>query len=259
MGYCLLTAITFLPVIARGDSISTEVVCDAGPMAMTSATSCSESYTENGITATAQEEINLSVTSPTNSSDYFVLQLSNSGDARDGYYEPPDAGASASANVDFTLTTAGPERSGYIQVVQPGFFFAEYSITGLSLSIGTLPGDACTGEFDCSIAEAPAIYPDTYNFTLGNSFSFDFAYSSLLDATFEDGQADTTGDYTLEFRFLESDGVTPVAILPEPSTWIPVCTALLCLAAFSLRKRYGYSLPTRPLKQTGQTSRRISR
>lgn len=225
--HCLWIALAIAPSILCADTIALQVACSADQAGTVSESSCS---LQDSNYDAATEQLTVSATRPESLSGYFAFELSNGGMARGG------SGASASANVDLSFRTDGPKRPGYLEVIPTLAGNTTYSITNLSFSIGALDG-ACYGLY-CSFSTMRTNFPDLpgiYDFTLGDPFSLDVNYSSILDAGWEDGLADAGVDFTLQFRLFESDGVTPVAINPEPGTWI-LCV-IGVLVAFALASR----------------------
>ena len=231
-----LLALMFAPALLQGDTIVTQVTCASGNQSgIVASSACSQSAAGNLV----QESLATSITQPGSASDYFTFQLSDIGMARAQLFAP-DATASSSASVDISLTTAGASRAGYIEVIPYLNGDAIYSVSNLSFSIGTLTGSCATRLSTCSVSSMGVNYPSfprMYAFTLGDTFSLDVNYSSMLDALYEDYQADTDLNFDLQFRFLEADGVTPVALSPEPSTWTLAGVGLLGALLVVRRKR----------------------
>jgi len=139
-----------------------------------------------------------------------------------------------------SLKTAGPARSGYIEIVPAISADAEYASPSLSFSIGALQGACDSRMSNCFLSSSSANYPQfprIYAFTLGDPFSFNLNYSNVLDALLEDGRANSRVNFTLGFRFFESDGVTPAALNPEPSTWTLAGIGLIAAFVLSRRRR----------------------
>ncbi len=226
--YCLLLLIVLLPAVGRGDSITTQVTCSVpGQVAVVAAGSCSQQGSNQ---SAAQESIAAFVGYSSSAPDYFTVQLNNSGAA--GGNIGSNAETSSSANVSLALQTAGPVRPGFIEIVPAYDADAEYaSLSKLSFSLGYLQGACGAPSRSCSLNNPGANYPNfprIYNFNLGDPFSVDVNYASGLDALSEEDDAHASLQFALQFRFFEADGVTPVAISPEPST---SALALIALAA----------------------------
>lgn len=223
---CLLFGLASLATICRGDSLTTQVSCSTPTQGTSGSTSC----TVNDLAGNAATEtIAATATYPSSPSGYFVFTISDTGDAESSYGNyGPNVEASSSVNMAFVLRTVGPERPGYIEIIPPDPT-SEYSTIDLSYSIGDLQA-SCAGyepNGGCFVSATPANgpgqNPKIYDFTLGVPFDFTVNYSDVLNAPYEDGLADVDTASTLQFRFLEADGTTPVALNPEPSTWALVC------------------------------------
>lgn len=234
--YTLFAILLLAPAIGRSDTISTQVTCSIpGQPTMVASGSCSQSGSLN----TAQETLTATVTPQSSSSNYFIIQLNDSGKALANLNS--DSSASSSATIDLSLQTAGPARAGYVEIVPTYSGDTEYaSLSNLSFSIGYLQG-SCTMMNGCLLSSPGVNYPNEprlYSFNLGDPFSVDVSYSSLLDAGSEDYDADTSVNFALQFLFFESDGVTPVAVSPEPGSWSLIFGGLTA-AGFLVRRRVG--------------------
>jgi hypothetical protein len=153
------------------------------------------------------------------------------------------------AEINVTLSTSGPVRSGYLGLSFPQF--------GSVPTLGTSDGWSNTatlsiGNFQASCFNSSAVEyctaPDLYvldsgatalvPFTLGQTFALDFtlrneAYSGLISGFASGGFAGT-----VEVRLFEADGVTPVPLydVPEPGTFALIGFGFA--AALSLGRRH---------------------
>ena len=231
----LLAALVLAPSLACADSISTQVTCSVpGQPGMVASSSCSQQGSNQ---SASQQSITTSVLLPGSLSDYFSIQLTETGRAAANIGS--DSQSSSSATISLTLDTAGPQRAGYIEVVPSYSANTEYaSSSNLSFSIGSLQG-SCGGTLSvCSLSSPGVNYPNfprMYEFTLGDPFTLDLDYFSVLDAQSEDYSANSYVNFTLQFSLFEADGVTPIAISPEPSTLFLACAG--SIAAILIRNR----------------------
>jgi len=240
-GLCLLIAPCIFPALGRADSINTQVACfTAGQAGVSDGTSCSLT----GAYGMAQDNLQVSVSYPTSPSSYFTIQVTDTGTAAAaGGNFGPDSGVESSASVNVTLDTVGQERAGYVEVSELPNLDSEYANSTLAFSIGDLQGNCQAPHLDgyCYLNTPGANYPTLprlYDFTLGDPFSVQLAYTNFLDAIYEDGQADIGGSFSLQLRFFEDDQVTPVALSPEPETWGLITVALVSLAVYGARRRF---------------------
>jgi hypothetical protein len=141
----------------------------------------------------------------------------------------PNSQSTAVANVQFTLATAGPARSGYVLIsggnsCHNSLQFAEVVVPGVA-------------SFECFAPNGPAISAagQLYPITLGTQLRISAFAASSTNGNNSNIQADLSN---VSLLFFESDAATPVAasVIPEPST-ILLCTSALGLLTFAFRKR----------------------
>ncbi len=241
-GLCLLIATCTLPCISRADSMNTQVSCyTSGQAAVSGANSCSVA----GADGYANDNLQLALTKAVLSSDYTTVLLSENGVAHSSQsYRsavPNDAAVSSSASLDLTLNTPGPARPGYIQVEIVSGLDTEWGLASLAFSVGPQRGGCYQHTSDCSLGSAPPVTSllplRFYDFTLGDPFSVQLAYTDSFSTAQDSTTSPITGFFELQFRFFESDQVTPVAINPEPSTWGLIAVALVGFSVYGVRRR----------------------
>jgi hypothetical protein len=141
----------------------------------------------------------------------------------------PNSQSTAVANVQFTLATAGPARSGYVSIS------GENScLNSLQFAEVVVPGVA---SFECFAPNGPAISAigHLYPITLGTQLRISAFAASSTNGNNSNIQANLS-DVTL--LFFESDGATPVtaSVIPEPSTML-LCTGAFGLLSLAFRRR----------------------
>ncbi len=163
--------------------------------------------------------------------------------------------ASATSSVSFfkNFTTAGPLRSGFMFVqlidhnvsaednVLGGGTFYNYLLRNSSPDAGASCG-MDVAQRQCGLSADYLRHFDNlggFSVVLGQTFSLEFegwlsGYASPLT-----GNGSSSLDLDYQFRFVESDGVTPVQVLaaaPEPATWQML--GLACTGLALVRKRW---------------------
>lgn len=157
---------------------------------------------------------------------------------------PQSGEGDAMGTTTLSLLTSGSMRTGLIEFsqtvqFQPG---PDPPRSSAAVTVGGLSSQCagpstffltCTGNMGA--ANRP---PQRLPFTLGQPFTFSenlmlSASSSNPAGVVESG----TGSVSFQFRLLEADGETPVAIaaVPEPSTWTLLAFSAVMLVAYSLR------------------------
>lgn len=180
----------------------------------------------------------------TDPSQFSTLLTSQSAIAYQTNQAPPGAiygpGSSATIAINYATTvhTAGVVRSGYLQIGpntsgNANFYYDGLStmITGFDISPAPLnTGNPNTTVIDCSSQPTLVGCEPSGNYwqnirgfipvTLGTNLGL-FAQGSTRDSAFMfDGSSGGRLDTSFQFRFFESDGVTPVAAseVPEPAS-----------------------------------------
>ena len=164
--------------------------------------------------------------------------------------------AASQVSVNEALLTTGSARSGFVQInASAGFdgtlHVASAQLGGLSLgpigvacdNLGGI-GQSTTCLIYTGAREQDHQLPVTgieYPFTLGQAFNFSYS-SSAGGSTYPSNNGGADANFQFQFRFLEADGVTPVAVeaVPEPGTFALFGVALGALTAgrcFHLRHR----------------------
>lgn len=159
------------------------------------------------------------------------------------------AGASASMNYNAQIITNGPVRSGFLQIQftysSQAFDDGRAEITSgftFPSTINPLVSCAATRSLDpCSPAPGYYSFFGLIPVTLGEVLTLQ-SVGTLLNVTdtFVAGSGGSVG-LNYQFRFLEADRLTPVAVAqtPEPSTSVLLgCGALGLLCATYLRRLF---------------------
>lgn len=162
---------------------------------------------------------------------------------------------SASTNVSIqyqaSILTAGALRPGYLQITHteiPNFFYnGEATLTtGFTLypqfdPVNPITLLSCDSRNGCS--PGVGYYSNLHSLipvTLGSTLTLESLGVLSNQAGFVDGQSGGSLQVSFQFRFLEADGTTPVALTatPEPASWalIGAGFAMLCSRA-RLKKR----------------------
>lgn len=163
------------------------------------------------------------------------------------------AGASSSVSFYKNFTTAGPLRSGFmfVQLIDHNVS-AEDNILGAGtfynrlLTNSSADANASCGmdvaQLQCGLSADYLRHFDNlggFSVMLGQTFSLEFegwlsGYASPLT-----GNGSSSLDLDYQFRFVESDGVTPVQVFaaaPEPATWQML--GVTCAGLGLTRKRW---------------------
>jgi len=233
--------------------ITTSVSCQSyGAQTITAVSTCEQGgpLNQQGTSPSyAFASAEASVTLQTQATDWLTISMKNTVNPVDGaawmeehdtlppnYISAP-AFASASVYVHIDSYTLGPVRPGILQIQwTPNWLVsygdvqatAGYSIQDPLLYNGALTG-SCGGAFaNCT---GPGVHAPPIPFQLGTDFAFD-SYATL-NASSLDGIGSGLDGLLLQFRFYESDGVTPVLSLnpptsaPEPASWALTAFATL--------------------------------
>jgi hypothetical protein len=166
--------------------------------------------------------------------------------------QPASAGSQVSVNE--TLLTAGSVRSGFVQISASGsgsFDARSPDSASIGLSFGPIQF-VCLQQGGREVSLNCQLYPDPrlrppplqspaqVEFTLGQAFQL--SYSGTVGAGSGthpglDSSAGADANVQFQFRFVEADGVTPVAVegVPEPGT-LALFGAALVLLAVSKKK-----------------------
>ena len=233
--YFASLAVLILPVALPAATISIQTTCQpyGQPLIVTNNGCVAGTPTPSFDGGLVSARGSLSFALAPSAADWSTLQMSATAlaqlakvgpDPNPVYYSTQ---ALAQVALSGLFTTTGPVRSGFVQLQTDGYG-------------GNGPGDGSgSGVIEIgSSVELPNItIPNhLFDFTLGEAFSIHYmgqanAYSD--PAVEGPGYGDTAT--TIHFRFLEADGLTPVAVsevttAPEPST-----LALLGLSLLSFR------------------------
>ncbi len=157
--------------------------------------------------------------------------------------------AAASAEIRLNLSTDGPVRAGLLEVELSAFSWidAPEGYSGqMNLAIGSVTVSCqSTGHAVCA---SGGYYIGTNNalflpFTLGQSFTFDFAQNATVNGDLFSGASEGRDQTAIAFRFLEADGSTPAGMYdpptaaPEPGTWGIVALGVLGFALWKGARR----------------------
>lgn len=235
-------ALFLFAAFTLADSMNTQVICGSTGVANVTGSNTSSVTGPDG---TARDALYLTTTYPTTTSGYFTVNLTEDGLAHSTLVNYAAGGGDvlSSASLDLTLNTSGPLRAGYLEPLLTGNAGAGFALAQLRFSIG---GNEYQGGCDgkrlnggCNAGPMPAnnpTQPFLYNFTLGTPFQLQLSYTDDLDSGLEESTAQVDESFTLQFRFLESDGITPVAISPEPCTLSLTALALVSVSILGLRR-----------------------
>lgn len=243
--FSLLFVLTALPAFASSVTVS----CDppGETIGGTVSAQCSGQGDE-GRTASASASFALNIASdPANFSILSTVQVTSAAIA--GYQVPLSTSSLATTQINWDdyLLTADPVRAGYlkIQSIQTptvgtdgagGFVNFGFSTAGNGITTGFIGCDnfgGCVPGNGGINAEDPLI-PITLGVPL--ELISQGAASANAERIVDDIQAVAIMIESYEFRFLEADGVTPVAVseAPEPATVLLVGAVLT--AAFLLKR-----------------------
>ncbi len=175
------------------------------------------------------------------------------------------AGATSQVSDSETFTTVGPLRSGYmvVQLVDGNVTAGDNSVGAGNFSMSLVPNNVAPqgASVGCGMDVAQAACGSSsdylrhfsslegFSVELGQAFTLGFDGSLSAIASQLIGNGSSTLDLDYRFRFLESDGVTPVQVFsaaPEPGTWqlmaitgAGIAIARMRLARLSGRSRCG--------------------
>jgi hypothetical protein len=244
----LLTAAT-----AFADSATTVFCFFPGTALTTDPNSCQISGPPDlsgfsGVNASSQVSFSLAG----NATDFTDLHFTQSAIARAPlgapYYGPLPIAISSASLTGVTLTTAGPDRAGLIQVLYtPMVTVTSDGINGnYSVSLPGVPTVGCnlTG---VTSADACQQYVQNFqnhlfSFDLGTQFDFNLAGVLTAYGNSDNSNASGYADVDYRFRFFEADGLTPVAVqlvTPEPASWTLLVVGVLLII-------FGRCRPTTP-------------
>jgi hypothetical protein len=165
-------------------------------------------------------------------------------------YTYASSAGSATAQLHFDLYTDGPSRIGIFQVRQnpalTGFAVGTNDAAGAGAQLALYDGSpfpftvTCSSNFGCSLPgpSAPVFY-----YSLGSPISVDASSEAFTETPFGNSYAST--NVSIQFRFLEADGITPVVInsgipvsaVPEPGTF-SLYLIMGALMALTKSKKY---------------------
>lgn len=251
----VISILIFSATPVSGNSITTSVTCQlwGSPALITGRSYCSSGTpppTSGPPPPYAAATASASLKLPTTADGWVTINLSTSifgtdaaayldsiGQLPPGYARAPSSGT-ASADLHFDLYTDGPGRVGIYQIrLNP-----DASTTVLANDAASIGGNViirntsafisetdCSNDFFCNVPDpsAPVFY-----FQLGSPFTVDGNSSAYR--VLSESNAYAFADISLQFRLLESDGVTPVVIhtgVPEPGI------LAMCLLGFGLLRR----------------------
>ena len=186
----------------------------------------------------------------TSYSDIHAVQTIQLGEAwaqADTY--PAPASATSTAQLSTNLTTAGPVRDGLLQIVFTNRSLgypsagAGWGTFSLSLNAGLESSLGCGISWSTCNATSVAEHYNALGgliVPLGTAFSLNYngIFNAFAGGTAE-GNGSGTVDLDYQFRFLEADGITPVAVLsaaPEPTSF-GLLGISLAATAFCKRRR----------------------
>jgi len=176
-----------------------------------------------------------------------VAYLENTGQITPGTYTYASSGALASAELHFDLYTDGPSRTGIFQIRRnPSFFNILPVVANDAASargnVALYDGSPFPFTVDCrnnSGCNLPGPSAPVFYAPLGAAISVDASSIAGTQTPFGNSYAST--DISIQFRFLEADGVTPAMVhtgVPEPTTWafLLIGGAFLCKFAIKREK-----------------------
>ena len=219
------------PVSVRcGAPLTSSITSDSVSAASCSSFTNGYSYSGGGASATANVALQLAANGPDFSSltTYQYAYAQQAPRQSTNSFFGAAAQTSIAVSYSSTLSTGGPVRSGYLQIEGYGYG-ANFNDGGASMTSGILlgSGNLYQTEITCysnSSYCTPGIGYYTYNslipVTLGTSFIIEANGSTSNAAAGFDGLSGGSLNTVYNFRFLEADGVTPVAVsqVPEPVT-----------------------------------------
>ncbi len=235
-----------------GTSYSTS--CSADGSSMTVGTqSCSAGISMKGASFAAADA-NVVASVAANPAQYSDLHARQSIRLNTGQGSTLTAGATSNVSYSENFTTAGPLRSGFmlVQLVNRNLTAGDNSIGEGNFSMSLIPNNfapqganvGCgmdVAQMECySSSDYLRHFSDLGGFSveLGRAFTLGFNGSLSGMAGQFMGNGSSTLDLDYQFRFLESDGATPVQVFsaaPEPGTWQLLLTTSAGIA--TARKR----------------------
>lgn len=241
--------LTALPAV--GSSVTAS--CDPpGPTIVGTFTAQCSGQGTNNAQSNASVSINLQLAA--NPADFSLLNTAQTTSANFTLQSPIggiSVSAATSIRFDEYLTTAGPVRPGYviIQAFSPNTLAVDGSGGQV---VFNFPANSAGTEVGCSVQDGQECVPS--NATIAalhplNAISLGVpveltAQGSLTSSAYNFPTENTTfgGVYgRYEFRFVEADGVTPVAVseTPEPSTVLLLGAPLLAVLARKKKVKSG--------------------
>ena len=165
-----------------------------------------------------------------------------------------EASASASTSLSLNLETAGPIRPGYVELQFPETNFngnwesaagdnrGSYSFSMGGISIRCAAGDYLMAS-NCSFSDQ---HGDFYDFYLNNATLFPWILGTAFTmninqqsfAYSDQGLGETGATTELLFKFIEEDGVTPVALSAAPESGTMSLLALPLILFALTRAKY---------------------
>jgi len=245
-----LLLVLFSGVAITSADVITNATCQVGTNpAVSSSSNCSINATNSQPSSRASVAVDqLSVIPGEGLSTPFMVTLSGltSATPLSNIGDGPNIASTATANatVTYQLSTLDPVRQGVLTYagsysnwqVGPGDDSAQFSASLASLS-GSCGGGAlpfCSG----SLLGVPV--PRSVPFTLGNSFSLQFADTLMAYGDpLVQGPGFASNTVFLNFQLFEADGRTPVALYaaPEPGTFGLLLTSVVGLGIVVVRTR----------------------
>lgn len=137
--------------------------------------------------------------------------------------------ASASGDISLNLNTSGPIRQGFVRIIyEPSWITSAGDFQGLlNVRLGNIQTTCNVNPAQfCSFPLVPSSTAPGNAFTLGQSFTLDLRQTTTASGNFTQGSSLNRVTTTFLVQFLESDGLTPVAVseIPEPATWTLIGT-----------------------------------
>lgn len=178
----------------------------------------------------------------------------------------PTAGSTDVLDYHQAILTAGPERSGYLQIQtggNGGFVTFSQGYLHLGFAGGPVDGgieiEAACGPQGCSPGNGYYGYNNRIPVTLGTTMTLEAVGNIAYCCTIGPGLYFTGGsvDGLFQLRFFESDGVTPVAVsdAPEPATWGMIGLTLVGAALLRKRRSMTHSVLGESYKAGGRQRR----
>ncbi len=222
--------------VTCGAPLTSSVTSDSSLSATCTSFTNGHSYSGGGATASASVVLQLAA----NAANFSSLVTSQSANAQQAPRQSQDlfgaaAQTSIAINYSTTLVTGGPVRSGFLQIEAYGSGASFYD-GGATMTSGIVPasGSAYQTEITCyanssycTPGTAYYLYNSLIPVTLGTAFTLEANGETTNWAAGFDGFSGGSLGTTYDFRFLEADGTTAVAVSQAPE---PVTVGLVGLA-----------------------------